>query len=184
MSLLAPLYALGALAISLPLIFHLIQRRPQGEMSFSSLMFLSPTPPRLTRRSRLDNLLLLFLRGLALLLLSLAFARPFLRAVEQLNLETPARRIVLAVVWGEHSESLVFGGLWFISGPSNANGASARNAAAFGHPLVALRKDRRRSLQSAETPWERTRTTSPASRPPTPSSGRSIQRPCFTGSPR
>ena len=80
MSFLAPLYALGLLAISAPIIFHLIQRRPKGEQTFSSLMFLSPSPPRLTRRSRLDNLLLLLLRGCALLLLAMAFARPFLRS--------------------------------------------------------------------------------------------------------
>ena len=51
MSVLAPLYLLGALGISLPILFHLIRRRPKGEIEFSSLMFLDPTPPRLTRSS-------------------------------------------------------------------------------------------------------------------------------------
>ena len=65
MSFLAPLYIAGMLAVSLPIVFHLIRRTPQGRQVFSSLMFLSPSPPRLTRRSRLDNILLLILRGLA-----------------------------------------------------------------------------------------------------------------------
>ena len=46
-------------AVAAPIVFHLIRRSPRGEVPFSSLMFLSPTPPRLTRRSRLDHLLLL-----------------------------------------------------------------------------------------------------------------------------
>ena len=41
-------------------------------------MFLMPTPPRVTKRSRLDNFLLLFLRCLAVVLLAAAFARPLM----------------------------------------------------------------------------------------------------------
>ena len=48
-------YLGGLAAISLPLLFHLIRRTPRGRQAFSSLMFLSPSPPRLTRRSRLDH---------------------------------------------------------------------------------------------------------------------------------
>ena len=62
MSFLTPLYILGLAAISLPVLFHLIRRTPKGVQPFSSLMFVKPTPPRLTRRSRLDQLLLLLLR--------------------------------------------------------------------------------------------------------------------------
>ena len=97
MSLLAPLFALGAVAIGIPFLFHLIQRRPKGETEFSSLMFLKPSPPRLTRRSRLDNLLLLLLRVACILLLALAFTRPFLRSTALLGLHAPARRIVMLV---------------------------------------------------------------------------------------
>ena len=97
MSLLAPLYFLGALAVGLPILFHLIRRQPKGQVEFSSLMFLRPTPPRLTRRSRLDNWLLLLLRALALMLLAAAFARPFLRSVAVSDQELPGRRIVLMV---------------------------------------------------------------------------------------
>ena len=63
MSFLTPLYILGLAAVAAPIVFHLIRRSPRGEVPFSSLMFLSPTPPRLTRRSRLDHWLLLLLRA-------------------------------------------------------------------------------------------------------------------------
>src|SRR5580765_2500298 len=42
-------------------------------------MFLQPSPPRLTRRSRLEHLLLLLLRCVVLCLLALGFSRPFIK---------------------------------------------------------------------------------------------------------
>ena len=78
MSFLAPLFALGALAIIGPILFHLIRRTTREVTPFSTLMFLQPSPPRITKRSRLENLRLLLLRCLVLALLALAFARPFL----------------------------------------------------------------------------------------------------------
>ena len=77
MSFLAPLFLLGALAVSLPVVFHLIRRTSKEKMTFSSLMFLQPTPPRVTRRNRLENIFLLILRCLVLGFLALGFARPF-----------------------------------------------------------------------------------------------------------
>lgn len=97
MGLLAPLYALAALAIAGPIIFHLIRRQPQGQLPFSSLMFLTPSPPRLTRKSRLDNLLLLLLRALAILLIAIAFARPYLRQESLINSSLSGRQIVAIV---------------------------------------------------------------------------------------
>src|SRR5258708_13209607 len=79
MNFLAPLFLVGALAIAAPIIFHLIRRTSREKMTFSSLMFLQPTPPRVTRRSRLENFWLLLLRCLVLCLLALGFARPFLQ---------------------------------------------------------------------------------------------------------
>tara|TARA_R110002049_G_scaffold4601_5_gene32218 strand:+ start:306976 stop:309126 length:2151 start_codon:yes stop_codon:yes gene_type:complete len=109
MSLLAPLYFLGALAVGLPILFHLIRRRPKGEVEFSSLMFLKPTPPRLTRRSRLENLPLLLIRSLALILLAAAFARPFLRQTAQSDVDGLSRRLVVAI---DTSASMRRADLW------------------------------------------------------------------------
>ncbi len=110
MSFLAWAFGLGALAVAFPLIFHLIRRTPKGRQEFSSLMFLRPSPPRLTRRSRLDNILLLLLRAAIIALLAFAFMRPFFR--EQVNLisaDIPARRIAILL---DTSASMRSGDLW------------------------------------------------------------------------
>ncbi|AMV21325.1 BatA domain-containing protein [Planctomyces sp. SH-PL14] len=110
MGLLAPLYLAGLAALSLPLVLHLIRRTPKGKQVFSSLMFLSPTPPRLTRRSRLDQIFLLLMRLGVLALLALAFTRPFLRESALLSVsDLPRRRIAILV---DGSASLRRGDLW------------------------------------------------------------------------
>src|SRR4051794_39092449 len=78
MNFLTPWFFLGALAVSAPILFHLIRRTARERMAFSSLMFLRPTPPKVTRRRKLEHLWLLLLRCLCLLLLATGFARPFL----------------------------------------------------------------------------------------------------------
>lgn len=100
----------GTAAISLPLIFHLIRRTPRGRQEFSSLMFLKSSPPRLTRRSRLDNLLLLLLRALVIVLLALAFMRPFWRAIADVTIsDAPGRRVAILL---DNSASMRRGDLW------------------------------------------------------------------------
>ncbi|WP_435015318.1 BatA domain-containing protein [Tundrisphaera sp. TA3] len=110
MSLLAPLYLLGALAVVAPIVFHLIRRTTRGEVPFSSLLFLSASPPRLTRRSRLDHWPLLLLRSTALILLAIAFARPFLRELSILNLGSGERSRVAVLI--DASASMKRGDLW------------------------------------------------------------------------
>src|SRR5580698_10332203 len=98
MGVLVPLYLAGLAALSLPLIFHLVRRTPRTRQSFSSLMFLSPSPPRLTRRSRLDQLLLLALRLAALALLAFAFSRPFVREAAALTAsDLPGRKVAILI---------------------------------------------------------------------------------------
>lgn len=110
MSVLAWLFGLGILAGVFPLVFHLIRQTPKGHVNFSSLMFLSPSPPRLTRRRHLDNLLLLALRVAAVTLIAVAFMRPFVRHATQLKIdEIPGRRIAVLV---DNSASMMRGDLW------------------------------------------------------------------------
>src|SRR5215470_3112134 len=98
MNFLAPLFLIGGLAISLPVIFHLIRRTTRERTVFSSLMFLLPTPPRLTRRSRLENVLLLLIRCAVLGLLALGFARPFFaKPVAESNAHGAAKRMLVLV---------------------------------------------------------------------------------------
>lgn len=110
MGALTPLYLAGLAALTLPVIFHLVRRTPRDRQVFSSLMFLSPSPPRLTRRSRLDQILLLLLRLAALALLAFAFARPFFRetALFALN-DLPKRRVAILL---DESASMRREGLW------------------------------------------------------------------------
>ena len=110
MSLLAPLYIAGLVALSLPILFHLIRRAPQGRQDFSSLMFLAPSPPRLTRRSRLTNIVLLLLRAAALALLALAFARPFIQRAASAGVSSAEGRRVAILV--DTSASMRRGDLW------------------------------------------------------------------------
>lgn len=110
MGILAPLFFAALAGIALPVVFHLIRRTPTGRQPFSSLMFLSPTPPRLTRRSRLDQLLLLLLRVTAFGLLAFAFARPFLRETSLLSLnDLPRRRVAILL---DASASMRRADLW------------------------------------------------------------------------
>jgi hypothetical protein len=121
MSFLAPLYALGFLAVAGPIIFHLIRRRPKGEVPFSSLMFLTPSPPPPASRRKLDQLLLLLLRAAALLLLGLAFMRPFFREDTTSETAGAERRIVVLI---DTSASMRRGELWKQT-VANANAALA-----------------------------------------------------------
>ena len=52
MSFLTPFFLFGALAIAAPLIYHLIKRTTRDRTIFSSLMFLLPSPPRLSQIGR------------------------------------------------------------------------------------------------------------------------------------
>ena len=64
MNFLFPLYLAGAAAVALPIYLHLRRRPPKDTIDFSSLMFLEPTEHQpLKRRSQLENIALLILRG-------------------------------------------------------------------------------------------------------------------------
>ena len=79
MSFLAPLFFAGLAALSIPVIIHLINRERREVVQFPSLMFLQRIPYRSVRRQKLRHVLLLMLRCLALAIVVMAFARPFVR---------------------------------------------------------------------------------------------------------
>jgi len=108
-SFLTPIFLLGALAVALPVLFHLIRRTTRQRTPFSSLMFLRPSLPRVTQRSRLEHLLLLLLRCAVVCLLAFAFARPlFRRAVPDVS-PSAARRLVVLL---DTSASMRRASLW------------------------------------------------------------------------
>jgi hypothetical protein len=110
MSFLNPWFLLGAAAIAGPVLFHLIRRIARERMTFSSLMFLKPTPPKVTRRRKLEHLWLLLLRCLCLLLLAAGFARPFFSKNNAMPVSPDeGRQLVLLV---DTSASMRREGVW------------------------------------------------------------------------
>lgn len=109
MSVLSWLYVAGVALVGVPIFLHMIRRTPHGKVPFSTLMFLQPSPPRMTHRSRIEHWLLLLLRALAVVLIALAFARPYWRETEQQTLTKGGRRVALLI---DVSASLQRTGMW------------------------------------------------------------------------
>jgi hypothetical protein len=78
MQFLSPWYLLGALAVGVPIWVHLIRHERARPLPFASLMFFRRIPQPTVSRRRLKHLLLLAARCLLVLLIALAFARPYL----------------------------------------------------------------------------------------------------------
>jgi hypothetical protein len=110
MNFLAPWFLLGALAVAGPVLFHLIRRSARERVSFSSLLFLRPVPPRATRRRKIEHVALMLLRCLAVLLLAIGFARPFFSKTDASP--PPAEQGRQTVVLLDTSASMRREGLW------------------------------------------------------------------------
>jgi hypothetical protein len=80
MSFLAPIFLVGAVAAAIPIVLHLLKREPEVHVKFSAVKLLRAAPVEHAQKRHLRELLLLALRVAALLLLALAFARPFLNS--------------------------------------------------------------------------------------------------------
>ena len=99
MDFLAPLFAaIGVAAASIPVVLHMLRRAPTQDMPFSVVKFLKPSRPKLTKRSNIEHWPLMLLRILALVLIGLAFARPFLREVIPLDLQDDVVQSVTILV--------------------------------------------------------------------------------------
>ena len=77
MSFLAPIFLAGAAAAVIPIVLHLLKREPEARVQFPSVRLLKKAPVEHTQRRHLRELILLALRVTALVLLALAFVRPF-----------------------------------------------------------------------------------------------------------
>src|SRR5258706_12632741 len=72
------LFVAGLLAVLLPILIHLLNKRKFKIVDWAAMDFLLDADKKNRRRIRLENLLLLLLRCLAILLLALMFGRLFL----------------------------------------------------------------------------------------------------------
>jgi hypothetical protein len=97
--LLAPVFAVaGGLLIGVPFVLHMLRRTPAVQMPFSVVRFLTPTLPKTTKRSRIEHWPLMLLRMLAILMIALAFARPFQRiAIDKAAATSSSDRIAILV---------------------------------------------------------------------------------------
>jgi hypothetical protein len=100
-----PGFLLGAAAVVVPIVLHLIRRRPKRIVAFPSLRFLASTQPRNENSQRLRRWLVLLMRCLALALIAAAFARPFFN-----RFAAGERQAVVVVV--DNSFSLQAEGRW------------------------------------------------------------------------
>lgn len=74
---LAPLFLAGLLAVAIPILLHLRRDRVAPERDFSAVQFVEASAIETTRTRRWTDLFLLALRVAALIVLALAFARPY-----------------------------------------------------------------------------------------------------------
>ncbi|MEE9570681.1 MAG: BatA domain-containing protein [Gammaproteobacteria bacterium] len=109
MTLLAPAFLVGLLAVGIPIWLHRLSSENPNRQPFGSVMFLEPGEPRRVLAKKLQYLLLLALRIGLLVLLALAFARPALQGAAQTFLGESAR---LQVIVMDVSASMGYGQRW------------------------------------------------------------------------
>jgi hypothetical protein len=108
-SLLAPAFLLGILAIGLPMWLHRLSSDNPNKQRFSSLMFLEPGEPRRVLAKKLQYLLLLALRIGVLVLLALTFAEPAVWRAPQAAGADGARQHLIVL---DGSASMTYGDRW------------------------------------------------------------------------
>ena len=107
--LLAPLFLAGLTALAIPVLVHLVRREERTSIAFPSLMFLRRLPTHERRRRTIRHWWLLSLRCLVLLLLCLAFAKPFIHPPAAIGSGKSSRdRVVLL----DRSYSMTVGRHW------------------------------------------------------------------------
>jgi hypothetical protein len=107
---LVPLFLLGVAGIAVPIVLHLTRRRRRQVVMFPSLMFLEMVPFQEQRRRRIQHWFLLALRALALVLLAVAFARPFLDDADLIGSGAAGPQEVVVLL--DRSYSMEVGSQW------------------------------------------------------------------------
>lgn len=98
MQFLAPLFLAALAVLSVPILMHIQRRRPRDRMKFSAVRFLDASQPTQRRRLRVQDILLLLLRCLAIALIVFAFTRPFFASDSSLSTASGVRHVILVDV--------------------------------------------------------------------------------------
>jgi hypothetical protein len=111
LSFLVPAFLVGLAALAVPIIIHLTRRQTKESIDFPSLMFVGRIPHKSTQRRTIRNWPLLLMRILAILLITLAFARPYLQREENsaLPVMTGSKETVILL---DRSYSMSYGDRW------------------------------------------------------------------------
>ena len=110
MSFLEPLFLIGLLGAALPLLIHLINRRKATKRSFPALALLLESNKRVARSAKVRQWFLMASRVLAVLLLALALAKPFVLSNEGVSAGERLPTAVAIVV--DTSGSMAHGDWW------------------------------------------------------------------------
>jgi uncharacterized membrane protein len=98
MQFLNPLFLIGSLAVIGPILFHLVRKEESRKLPFSSLMFVTKMPKKSLRRQELKHLLLLLMRIAGLLLLILAFSRPYFTSKTAAPIQRSSNRSIVILL--------------------------------------------------------------------------------------
>ncbi|RPI51337.1 MAG: VWA domain-containing protein, partial [Acidobacteria bacterium] len=110
MAFLAPLFFAALVTFAIPIAIHLTQRERKQIVEFPSLMFLEKIPYQSVRRRRIRDWPLLAMRLAAILLIVLAFARPFFdRPIVALANTSGPREVAILL---DRSYSMGYGDRW------------------------------------------------------------------------
>src|ERR671919_2392552 len=110
MAFLTPAFLLALGALAMPVLIHLIQRERKRVVEFPSLMFVRRIPYQSVRRRRIRHWALLLMRAAAVMLIVMAFARPFLPQAAAVTAATGGAREVVILL--DQSASMGYGDHW------------------------------------------------------------------------
>jgi hypothetical protein len=147
MGFLVPAFLAGALAVAIPIWVHLTHKQRKEAVVFPSLMFLEKIPFKSEKKQVLRNVLLFSLRVLALMLLIMAFSRPFLGKVTRPPAGLGAAREVAILI--DQSYSMGYQDRWQRALEAARNAINGLNG--MDQATIILFDERATSLGEATT---------------------------------
>ncbi len=97
MNFISPWFLFGLLGVGIPIYLHLFHKKTPVRKNFPSLRLIKNAVDHLAKRKKVQNLVLMFLRIFAIILVTLALARPFIGQSASANIsnEAPSAFVIL-----------------------------------------------------------------------------------------